>query len=440
MRQAARLVFVAGTAATVYGSAFLHARVMAPERYELLDDRRIWWWTLLLVAALVVGYAVGLPELARSRWGAASRGVLATAATFAIIAGAQTAMATPLLPRSSMLVTALILPVWAVVSWNISVDTTDWAAARDRIFLVVDNEDDLGQVGDDLNRNPERPATVAGWMALDAIQGDRSPRLINAVTGADCTVLVLDTAAQSSDRVIEQAALLHEQGVRIRSLALFYEEWMGKLPHRELARISLLFDIGELHRQQYVRAKRVVDVMFGLVGSVALVPLLVVVAAMNRWFNPGPLFYSQPRIGQGGREFTILKLRTMTPDAGPSAWTAQSDPRITPLGALLRRSHLDELPQVLNILRGDLALVGPRPEQPHYVDELRDKFAFYDVRHLVRPGLTGWAQVKQGYAADESDAFEKLQLDFYYLRRQSLALDGRIIWRTVRGVVGADGR
>jgi len=440
VKQAARLIFVAGTAATIYGAAFLHARVLAPEPYPLLGDSRLAWWTTLFVGTLVIGYAAGLPELPQSRLGALIRGVVVTTAALLVLAVAQSIMATPLLPRSSMLVTTLVLPVWTVIAWNISVDTNHWAAARDRVFLVIENEDDLRQVSEDLGRAPERPATVAGWMALADVEGDRSPRLLNTVVDTGSTVLVLDAAAQSSARVIEQAAQLHEGGVRIRSMALFYEEWMGKLPHRELARISLLFDIGEVHRLQYVRAKRVVDVAFGLLGSVALVPVIAVVAVLNLGLNRGPLFYSQPRVGQGGREFTIHKLRTMVPHDGPSEWTTEGDSRITPLGSLLRRSHLDELPQVLNILRGDLALVGPRPEQPRYVDELREKIAFYDVRHLVRPGLTGWAQVKQGYAADQNDAYEKLQYDFYYLRRQGISLDGRIIWRTVRGVVGGDGR
>lgn len=440
VRQTARLIFVAGTAATVFGAAFLHARVLAPTPYPLLGDSRLWWWTLLFAGTLVIGYASGLPELPQSRLGAATRGVVVIAATLLVIAVAQSLLATPLLPRSSLLVTSIVLPVWTVIAWNVSVDTNDWAAARDRVFLVIDNEDDLRQVTEDLARTPERPATVAGWMALAAIEGDRTPCLFNAVADAGSTVLVLDAAAQGSDRVIEQAARLHEGGVRIRSMALFYEEWMGKLPHRELARISLLFDIGEVHRLQYVRAKRVVDVAFGLVGSLALVPVVAVVAVLNLGLNRGPLFYSQPRVGRGGREFTIHKLRTMTPHDGPTDWTTEGDKRITPLGAVLRRSHLDELPQVVNILRGDLAVVGPRPEQPRYVDELREKIAFYDTRHLVRPGLTGWAQVKQGYAADQNDAYEKLQYDFYYLRRQGLSLDGRIIWRTLRGVVGGHGR
>ena len=138
--------------------------------------------------------------------------------------------------------------------------------------------------------------------------------------------------------------------------------------------------------------------------------------------NRGPLFYRQARVGKNGELFRILKFRTMraAPDGAGNEWTAENDPRITPFGRLLRVSHLDELPQVVNILRGDLSVVGPRPEQPHYVEELREKLPFYDLRHLVRPGLTGWAQVKYGYAGDESDALEKLQYEFFYLRHQTL--------------------
>lgn len=121
-------------------------------------------------------------------------------------------------------------------------------------------------------------------------------------------------------------------------------------------------------------------------------------------------------------------------------WTSVDDPRITPFGKLLRRSHLDELPQVLNIVRGDLSVVGPRPEQPRYVRELSASLPFYGMRHLVRPGLTGWAQVKYGYAGDEDDALEKLQYEFFYLRHQNLRFDLRILGRTVRSVFGSEGR
>jgi len=120
-------------------------------------------------------------------------------------------------------------------------------------------------------------------------------------------------------------------------------------------------------------------------------------------------------------------------------WTSERDPRVTAFGWVLRVSHLDELPQVVNILRGDLGVVGPRPEQPQYVEELTAKLPFYPLRHLVRPGLTGWAQVKYGYARNETDALEKLQYEFWYLRHQSLRTDLRIVGRTIRSVVGSEG-
>ena len=145
--------------------------------------------------------------------------------------------------------------------------------------------------------------------------------------------------------------------------------------------------------------------------------------------------------GRDGRVFEILKLRTMRTDPDQSSDpTIEADPRVTRFGSILRRTHVDELPQVLNMLRGELAVVGPRPEQPHLVAQLEGKIPWYGTRHLVRPGLTGWAQVKYHYGADDVDAFEKLQYDIYYLRRQGIGLDLRIVVRTVRAVLGLEGR
>ncbi len=175
---------------------------------------------------------------------------------------------------------------------------------------------------------------------------------------------------------------------------------------------------------------------------VVLVPF---VALGDLIANRGPLLFRQERVGKQGRPFHILKFRTMRPDprltdSGAGTWTQRNDPRVTSFGRVLRVTHLDELPQAINILRGDISVVGPRPEQPHYVDELASSLPFYELRHLVRPGLTGWAQVKYPYGADEADAREKLQYEFWYLRHQSLSVDLRIIGRTVRSVLGGGGR
>jgi lipopolysaccharide/colanic/teichoic acid biosynthesis glycosyltransferase len=445
VRLVARPVHAAGILAVVAGAGVLHATRLAPEPYQFIGSPASRWWAVFAAAHLAIGYALGLPELATSRSGAALRGFVTTVAAFSVISAFQALLATPLLPRSSSLVLGLVLPIWTVVAWNLSRDADAWAATRDRVFLVVDRLEDQASLVADLADGAETPASVVGSLSLEELRrAGTDPILWRRAAETAATIVVLDAASQAYPPAVEQAARLHRDGVRVRTLSLFYEQWIGKLPHAELARVSLLFDIGELHRARYGRLKRVLDLCFAVAGLGLLAPVAVAVAVLNRWLNPGPLVFRQSRIGRDGKPFEMYKLRTMVPGpesaGGSGAWTKVGDRRITPLGRLLRRTHLDELPQVFNILRGDLSLVGPRPEQPHYVEELSDKIAFYDVRHIVRPGLTGWAQVKQGYAADHADAFEKLQYDFYYLRRQGIALDARIVWRTVRGVVAGAGR
>jgi lipopolysaccharide/colanic/teichoic acid biosynthesis glycosyltransferase len=307
--------------------------------------------------------------------------------------------------------------------------------------VVVAQPDEVATLGLELQASPERPASIVASLSPGDADDEAGP-LAGLLREQHPTVLVLDSDAQESVGVVAQAALLHGEGVRVRSLTMFYEEWLGKLPIAELERASMLFDIGEVHRAGYGRAKRLIDLPMALAGCVGLAVVVPLVWAGNLIANRGPLLYRQARIGKAGVPFTILKFRTMTPQAGGellNEWTSETDPRITPLGGLLRRTHLDELPQVLNILRGDLGVVGPRPEQPHYVAELSEKLPFYPLRHLVRPGLTGWAQVKYGYAGNESDAMEKLQYEFWYLRHQSLRTDARIIGRTIRSILGGKG-
>jgi lipopolysaccharide/colanic/teichoic acid biosynthesis glycosyltransferase len=429
------------SAALILGAGLVHAWHLAPVHYDFVGSTASTWWIVFIAAQLSLGYALGLPELPASRTGAVIRGAVATVAAFAVIAAFQTLLATPLLPRSSSMLIGVVLPLWTLIAWNLSHDANAWAATRDRVYLVVERAEDYQAFCQDLGEVPESPATVVGVSLLEDVKLAGTGAIVReAATEARATILVLDAASQAHGPLVDQAAELHRQGVRVRTLSLFYEEWIGKLPHSELARVSLLFDIGELHRAHYVRAKRVLDLVFAAAGLLALAPVAALALAVNPVFNRGPLIYRQPRVGRDGRTFVIYKLRTMVPSDSGSTWTVTGDSRITPFGGFLRKSHLDELPQVLNILNGDLSLVGPRPEQPQYVEELSEKIAFYDVRHIVRPGLTGWAQVKQGYAADQADAFEKLQYDFYYLRRQGVALDTKIIRRTIRGVLRGDGR
>jgi lipopolysaccharide/colanic/teichoic acid biosynthesis glycosyltransferase len=205
--------------------------------------------------------------------------------------------------------------------------------------------------------------------------------------------------------------------------------------------VALMFDIGEIHRARYGRFKRALDLAIGVVVVPVFLACIPLVFLANFAANRGPLFYRQRRVGRNNEEFTIWKFRTMRPDVdAPTTWTTTDDPRVTRFGRVLRRTHVDELPQTVNLLRGELSTVGPRPEQPRYVDDLSEKIRFYRLRHLVRPGITGWAQVKYDYGSTDIDAMEKLQYEFWYLRHQGLVLDVRVIGRSLRSVVGRGGR
>lgn len=170
--------------------------------------------------------------------------------------------------------------------------------------------------------------------------------------------------------------------------------------------------------------------------------LLPFIALAIRLDSPGSVFYTQEREGRGGRRFRIIKFRSMVADAeraGKAVWATRDDPRITRVGKFMRRTRLDELPQFVNVLRGEMSIVGPRPERPQFVAQLQEEIPFYRARLSVKPGLTGWAQVKYRYGNTTEDALIKLQYDLYYIKHQSMVLDILILLRTIRVVLGFKG-
>ncbi len=441
MRTLARFGLFAGVVVLVLGLSKVHAAWVAETPYSWHTSSRFAWSITYMVVLMVAAYAAGLPDLLRRP----RTSFLAAAGAASIAAGAislvQLATGDALLPRFVVFGTAAGFVPWAMACTAIAGNGRRSNLARDRV-LFVGSDDAATTLAYDLELAPEHPAALVGHLNVDAVTptGSGSRPLVESAERLEATVLVLDNTAQESESAIAQAAVLHAAGTRVRPLAQFYGEWLGKLPIDELERASMLFDIGEVHRARYARLKRVIDVPLAVVGMFPFVLSVPAVFAGNLIGNRGPLFYRQRRIGKDGEAFIILKFRTMLPDSSESSWTTTDDGRITRFGGLLRRWHVDELPQMWNILRGDLAVVGPRPEQPRYVAELSEKLPFYDLRHTVHPGLTGWAQVKYGYAGDEQDALEKLQYEFFYLRQQSLLFDARIIARTARSIVNRGGR
>jgi exopolysaccharide biosynthesis polyprenyl glycosylphosphotransferase len=440
VRRLARLLLIVGIPAAVFGLSKYHAQFVG--HYDFTESFRFAWAITYCGILLVVCYGLGLPDLPRSLASGFLTSIVATGVAALAISSVQLLVGDALLPRFVVFGTVLLVVPLATLCVGLSSMGHEASEDRDRVVIVGDG-DLVRELETELRMRPERPAVIVSSLTAEEaadVTGEVYP-LMNAVVWGEATVVVLDSAAALDERIVDQAAELHESGVRVRTRSLFYEEWLGKIPVHELGRVSMFFDIGEIHRERFGRMKRLSDVTVGIAGLIPLVTLLPFVLLGNLLANRGPLFFVQERVGRSGSVFSIYKFRTMREDSAiPAEWTAASDPRVTRFGKLLRASHLDELPQVVNILRGDLSLVGPRPEQPRYVAELQEKLPFYNMRHIVRPGLTGWAQVKYGYAGDERDALEKLQYDFHYLRRQSFLFDLRIMVRTIRSVVGRQGR
>ncbi len=230
--------------------------------------------------------------------------------------------------------------------------------------------------------------------------------------------------------------------VSVIEFAPFFERTFGRVPLEGLTSTWFMHTMHLHRRDEEEFTKRAIDVVLAIVGLVAASPLLVVAAcAVRLRGGPGPVIFRQVRIGGYGRRFTMLKFRSMRSDVSNDGqtWTGDADPRITGVGRVLRRFRIDELPQLLNVLRGEMTIVGPRPETPDYVRWLAEEIPFYKPRHFAKPGITGWAQVCAGYASSLADTRTKLSYDLYYLRNRSISLDLAIILRTVATVTSGSG-
>ena len=440
-RRIGQLALIVATALAVVGLFSFHANAVAEPAYSLGDPGRAAAAAGWTVGLLFVAYMAGLPDAVRTVRRAVGACLAAPVVTVAAASLVQLAAGDALLPRFVVFSSLIVMPLVNLVVTLPLVASRGRGASR---ALVLASADQLA----DLARVTERgmPTMMRIVETVEVAPDDASTvqRLRAAVDAHRPNIVVLADQLLGDRDLAREAAALHADGMRIRTLLGFYEDWFRLVPLSELAEVSLLFDIGEVHSPVYLRLKRLLDIASGVSLGVAFVVAVPFVMIGNLLGNRGPLIYSQARVGKQGEQFRIHKLRTMVPRAASptspggnsdTPWTAEGDPRVTPFGRILRKLHIDELPQAANILRGDLSLVGPRPEQPAYVSALADAIPFYDYRHLVKPGLTGWAQINLGYTSDAEGAREKLQYEFYYLRNQSLPFDLRIVILTLRSLV-----
>jgi exopolysaccharide biosynthesis polyprenyl glycosylphosphotransferase len=279
------------------------------------------------------------------------------------------------------------------------------------------------------------PVPVAGF----------GTHLLTLARRKNISEIILAHSSELSGETFQAIMDCYEQGLSIVPMPLLYEQITGRVPVEHVDRRSWtvmlplesdsIFDL-------YPPIKRGMDMVLSVIGLALFTPLLPLIALAVWLDSRGPVFYRQARIGQGGRVFHVVKLRTMIPDAeretGPR-WAMVNDPRITRTGRILRKTRLDEVPQLISVLRGEMSLIGPRPERPEFVRDLSENIPFYRTRHVVKPGITGWAQVRYPYGNSAADALVKLQYDLYYIRHRSLALDLLILLRTVGRMLSFQG-
>jgi sugar transferase (PEP-CTERM system associated) len=233
------------------------------------------------------------------------------------------------------------------------------------------------------------------------------------------------------------------EGIQVEEAEAFYERYTGQVPVRSLRPSSFVFSLALNQPRMFRACKHALDFLLALIGLAFALPVIVV-AGILLWFESGwPVLYGQERVGRKGKAFVLHKLRTMRlnaeQDSGPVWASSAQDPRITRVGGFLRKTRLDELPQLVNVLKGEMSFVGPRPERPVFVEQLREAIPYYDARHAVRPGVTGWAQTRYRYSSSVEESEKKLQYDLYYVKNMSVYLDMLILIDTAKVVLSGKG-
>jgi sugar transferase (PEP-CTERM system associated) len=292
-----------------------------------------------------------------------------------------------------------------------------------------------------LRQNPETGVEIASWTGkLEGAVTRESvaEHLMEVVKKQKVHRVIVAMPDRRGTMPMKELLELRMQGVQIEEATSWLERISGKIEIENLNPSWLVFNDGFRRSPSFIFLRRLFSIAISLVGLILVAPLIPLIMLAVRLDSEGPVFYTQTRMGKGGRLFKVVKFRTMRLDAefgtGPQ-WAGDNDPRVTRVGRLLRTSRLDEIPQLWCVLKGDMAFVGPRPERPEFIEMLSKEIPFYGVRHMVRPGVTGWAQIKYRYGSTVEDAREKLQYDLFYIKNASIGLDLLILFQTIKTVL-----
>jgi sugar transferase (PEP-CTERM system associated) len=434
---------------TLCGVASLYIR-FGPEAAVVFFERQ-GWMKILLVTAVVQAcfYMFDLYDLrlVKNRLMLCIRLLQATGLASIVLAFVFYALPDFTLGRGVFLL-SLILMLTLMACWRL---LAIWLLGHPKLaerVLILGTEQPAIELAREILDRRAYGYEVVGFVGNDPRQVGRS--LINpCVVGvtADIEQVVRE---YRPDRIV--VALADRRGqlpidpllrmklrddVVIEEMASFYEKLTGRISTEMLRPSWLIFSENSRRMRVYRRVRVLLDVTLSLVGLILSLPVMALTAIAIKLDSVGPVFYVQERVGLHNRRFRIIKFRSMRTDAeaGGPVWAGEADPRVTRVGRVIRKLRIDELPQFINVIRGEMTFIGPRPERPEFVEWLEQVIPYYSQRNLVKPGLTGWAQVSYPYGASVEDAMQKLQFDLYYIKNQSPVLDAIIIFETVRIVL-----
>ena len=314
-------------------------------------------------------------------------------------------------------------------------------AFRERIYVLGAGEY-ARSIVEIIRSRPNLGMEVVDWEEIQLEPSERKKvwiehleRIANAQPAVHRIIVAME--GRRGELPVQELLLLRFQGIAVEEVGTLRERLDGKIQLDGLRPSSFLYSEGFRLRASQQFTRQVVSMIASATGLLLFLPFLPFVALAVKLSSEGPIFFRQTRVGMAGRHFEVIKFRTMgtNAEADGAKWATKNDPRVTKIGMFLRKTRLDEVPQLWNVLRGDMGFVGPRPERPEFVAWLAEELPFYYLRNLIRPGLTGWAQVRYGYGATLAETKEKLEYDLYYVKHMSLGLDLLIMFETIKTIL-----
>jgi len=342
----------------------------------------------------------------------------------------------------SVYAVGLILLTPALILWR---KIYDWICShrffRERVYVLGSGER-AASIVRAIRARPDIGMEILNWQDVELEKEERQQRWktdLESLLRGDVPVqrIIIAVEDARNELPVQELLALRFQGIIVELAGTVQERLSGKIQLDGLRPSNFLYDEGFRIRPSQQLTRRIASTCAAALGLLLFLPFLPIVVLLVRLSSKGPILFRQTRVGVGGRHFDVLKFRTMFTDAEASGakWATKNDPRVTKFGMFMRKTRIDEVPQLWNVLRGEMAFVGPRPERPEFVPWLTGELPFYYLRHAIRPGLTGWAQVRYGYGATLSETREKLEYDLYYVKHMCLGLDLLIMFETIKTIV-----